>query len=55
MKKKLFVIIGVILILIIIGISYLRGAHKSPYRNTVMRCVTFFKGRPQIELTNIAI
>ena len=34
--------------------KYMRGAHKSTYRNIVMKCVTFLKGRPQIELTNIA-
>ncbi len=35
-------------------VSYLRGAHKSPYRKSVIRCVTFLRGLPQIELTNIA-
>ena len=34
---------------------YLRGAHKSHYRTSVIRCVTFLSGLPQIELTNIAI
>ncbi len=34
--------------------NYVRGVHKSPYRKSVIRCVTFLRGLPQIELTNIA-